>query len=76
MPESRLTQQQRQFIKKRANGCCEYCLSQAKFSPDPFSIEHIIPRSKGGTIDTPRAEAAGILKTIISVLKALTKCLY
>ena len=27
-------------------------------------------------IDTPRAEAAGILKTIISVLKALTKCLY
>ena len=51
MPESRLTQQQRQFIKQRANGCCEYCLSQAKFSPDPFSIEHIIPRSKGGTSD-------------------------
>ena len=30
----------------------------------------------GATVDTPRAEAAGILKTIISVLKALTKCLY
>ena len=28
-----------------------YCLSQVKFSPDPFSIEHIIPRSKGGTSD-------------------------
>jgi len=27
MSESRLTQQQRQFIKQRANGCCEYCLS-------------------------------------------------
>ncbi len=51
MPESRLTQQQRQLIKQRANGCCEYCLSQVKFSPDPFSIEHIIPRSKGGTSD-------------------------
>lgn len=25
MPESHLTQQQRQFIKQRANGCCEYC---------------------------------------------------
>ena len=34
MSESRLTQQQRLFIKQRANGCCEYCLSQAKFSPD------------------------------------------
>ncbi|HAJ59507.1 MAG TPA: HNH endonuclease [Cyanobacteria bacterium UBA11369] len=49
MPESRLTQQQRQLIQQRASSCCEYCLSQAKFSPDPFSIEHIIPRSKGGT---------------------------
>lgn len=47
----RLTQQQRQFIQKRANGCCEYCLSQAKFSPDSFSIEHVVPRSKGGTSD-------------------------
>lgn len=51
MPEVRLTQQQRQFIKQRAKDCCEYCLSQAKFSPDPFSIEHIIPPSKGGSSD-------------------------
>jgi hypothetical protein len=51
MPEFRLTQQQRNLIKQRANNCCEYCKSQAKFSPDSFSIEHIIPRSKGGTSD-------------------------
>jgi hypothetical protein len=51
MPEFRLTQQQRKFIKQRAKHCCEYCLSQIKFSPDPFSIEHIIPRSKGGISD-------------------------
>jgi HNH endonuclease len=51
MPESRLTQQQKNFIKQRAGGCCEYCLSQLAFCPDPFSIEHIIPRSKGGTND-------------------------
>jgi HNH endonuclease len=51
MPEFRLTQHQRELIKQRANHCCEYCLSQIKFSPDPFSIEHIIPRAKGGTSD-------------------------
>lgn len=41
----------RRFVSDRARGCCEYCLSQAKYAPDPFSIEHIIPRSKGGTDD-------------------------
>jgi HNH endonuclease len=51
MPESRLTQEQKTVIKQRAGGCCEYCLSQMAFCPDPFSIEHIIPRSKGGTND-------------------------
>ena len=51
MPEYRLTQQQRQLIQHRASSCCEYCLSQAKFSSDPFSIEHIIPRSRGGISD-------------------------
>ncbi len=51
MPESRLTSQQKDFIKQRSDGCCEYCLSQIAYSPDPFSIEHIIPRSKGGTND-------------------------
>ncbi|NET48042.1 MAG: HNH endonuclease [Merismopedia sp. SIO2A8] len=43
-----LPQSIRQFVIDRANGCCEYCVSQEKFSPDPFSIEHILPRSKGG----------------------------
>jgi hypothetical protein len=48
MTESRLTRQQRQLIIQRSGGCCEYCLSQTKFSSDPFSVEHITPRSKGG----------------------------
>jgi len=34
-----------------ARGCYEYCLSQVDFSPAPFSIEHITPRSRGGTSD-------------------------
>ena len=37
------------MIAERALWCCEYCRSQARFSPDPFSIEHITPTSRGGT---------------------------
>lgn len=51
MPESRLTNRGRLEVAERAQGCCEYCQSQAQFSADPFSIEHIIPRSRGGTDD-------------------------
>ncbi|MBE7381037.1 MAG: HNH endonuclease [Leptolyngbya sp. SIO1E4] len=43
-----LSRQQKQAVARRAHGCCEYCLCQARFSPDPFSVEHIVPRSKGG----------------------------
>jgi hypothetical protein len=39
----------KQLIEARANRCCEYCLCQVFFCPDPFSIEHIIPVSRGGT---------------------------
>ena len=36
-------------VIERAKDCCEYCLSQQIYSPDSFSIEHIIPISKGGS---------------------------
>jgi hypothetical protein len=49
MSEPKLTAKQKEAIARRAGECCEYCRSQARFSPDPFSIEHIRPRSKGGT---------------------------
>lgn len=38
----------KQIIAERARGCCEYCVCQADYSPDPFSVEHINPRSLGG----------------------------
>lgn len=38
----------REAVVKRAFGCCEYCRSQAMFSSDTFSTEHIIPRHLGG----------------------------
>ena len=49
MSESRLNPQQRLLVKSRANGCCEYCLSQEEYSPDTFTIEHIVPLIKGGS---------------------------
>jgi 5-methylcytosine-specific restriction endonuclease McrA len=49
MAEPRLTPAQRAAVAARARGCCEYCRSQARFSPDPFSVEHIVPASRGGS---------------------------
>lgn len=41
--------EQRRLVQTRAGGCCEYCQSQARYSADSFSVEHITPRSLGGT---------------------------
>lgn len=38
----------RREIFIRAQGCCEYCHSQDYYSPQPFSIEHVIPTKRGG----------------------------
>lgn len=51
MPEPRLSTGQRARVVERAKGCCEYCQSQERYSPDPFSVEHIIPLSRGGAND-------------------------
>ncbi len=44
-PELRLA------LSEQANGRCEYCQCPEAFSPQTFSVEHIIPKSKGGTDD-------------------------
>ena len=51
MPNTHLTQWRRDLVAGRAGNCCEYCLSQVEFSPDSFSVDHIVPRSRGGTDD-------------------------
>jgi hypothetical protein len=38
----------RNEVAQRAQFCCEYCQSQLKYSADSFSVEHIIPLSRGG----------------------------
>ena len=35
-------------VLRRAGWTCEYCRAIERYSPDPFSVEHIVPRSKGG----------------------------
>lgn len=42
----------RQRVIARAQGCCEYCFAQRQFSSDPFSIEHVVPRSHGGSSES------------------------
>jgi hypothetical protein len=49
MGEGSISPKLRQQVMDRAGGCCEYCWSQVSFSPDPFSIEHSVPKVKGGT---------------------------
>ena len=49
MPEIRLSARQRTAVKAQAHSCCEYCRAQEQYSPDSFSVEHIIPLAKGGT---------------------------
>ena len=49
MSEQKPTQRQKQIVFDRADGCCEYCVSRADYSPSPFAAEHILPRHKDGT---------------------------
>lgn len=48
MPDSRVNSRQRREVVTRAGGCCEYCRTPSRYSPDPFATEHIVPRSLGG----------------------------
>lgn len=48
MPEKHITSQQKYDVVERAKGCCEYCRSQVRFAMQSFSVEHIVPRSRGG----------------------------
>ena len=52
MRKVRLSAALRRLVVERARGCCEYCLSQANFSTQPFSVEHIFPLDKGGLTES------------------------
>lgn len=46
-----VTETDRQFVLERAHACCEYCQSQMRYATHGFSVEHILPKAKGGTDD-------------------------
>jgi hypothetical protein len=39
------------LVAERARGCCEYCRGQAAYAMQPFSVEHVVPRGRGGLTD-------------------------
>ncbi len=49
MGKVRISSSTRNLIIGRAGNLCEYCKCPADFATEPFSIEHIWPRSKGGS---------------------------
>jgi HNH endonuclease len=51
MAKSYISAALKELVFKRAHGCCEYCKCPADFTTELFSIEHILPRSKGGLDD-------------------------
>lgn len=46
---SKLSNKTKVRVRERAKGICEYCLSQVEYATNNFSIEHIIPKSAGGS---------------------------
>lgn len=51
MPKVVVSADSREKVMARANHCCEYCLSQDKYSPNLFTIDHITPEDLGGGND-------------------------
>ena len=49
MPKQHIATKLRQRVFERAQGCCEYCRSQAQYATQSLSVEHILARTKGGT---------------------------
>jgi len=50
---SRVNPQTSHRVRRRARGRCEYCHSQEQVVGEEFTIDHVIPRARGGS-DAPR----------------------
>ena len=49
MSERHIPAELRRLVADRGQHCCEYCRTQARYSADSFTVDHIIPRSLGGS---------------------------
>jgi 5-methylcytosine-specific restriction endonuclease McrA len=45
----RVSEELRTHVAERAHHRCEYCLSPARYATQRLSVEHVLPRAKGGT---------------------------
>ncbi len=48
MSEGYVSADLRRMVTDRARQCCEYCLTQERYSSDALTVDHINPRSLGG----------------------------
>jgi 5-methylcytosine-specific restriction endonuclease McrA len=48
MSSERVSRRLRQRVAERAGWRCEYCLTPAAFSTQPFEVDHVVPRTEGG----------------------------
>jgi hypothetical protein len=48
MAEERIPDPLRRLVAERARYYCEYCRSQVAYAMQPFSVEHVVPHSRGG----------------------------
>jgi hypothetical protein len=48
MSERHIPAELRRLVAERGKHCCEYCRSQARYSADSFTVDHIIPHRLGG----------------------------
>jgi hypothetical protein len=51
MSKKKIPSSIRKLVAKRAYGCCEYCMCQAEFDGQSFSIDHVYPESLGGQLE-------------------------
>jgi hypothetical protein len=51
MPRKYIAVERQRTVIERARGCCEYCQSRADYTTETFAVEHVMPRSRGGTSD-------------------------
>jgi hypothetical protein len=51
MAKSNVPRRLKQIVAERAQSQCEYCRSREDYAVDPFSAEHIVPKSRGGATD-------------------------
>jgi hypothetical protein len=49
MSEKHIPAERRRLVAERGKHCCEYCRTQARYSADSFTVDHIIPRRLGGS---------------------------